>query len=329
MTAERATINEVTQIGIESTEGTAVAANRKLPSISITPAIDANVNTFAAQGNKIDTIAALGFEATKWDIASDAPTYDEIIYLLNCLLMHADPTQSGSTTAYTSTYAPLISGPDTVDTLTAESGSSVHAAKAAGLRVTDLELDWDRTKMTLKGSAYGRALSDGITLTSSPTAVAQVPMLPKDISIYADDTSGGLGGTKLLRSTKGNLKIGNRFGGVKVNDKAQTSYAASVELKVTATLQLTLEADTAGLGFLSTMRTNARKFVRVDILSDLMAGASIPYEFMLDMACNVTNLEKFSDDQGIYCVPVDFALMGDSGWGKWLNLAVTNTVAAL
>lgn len=326
---ERATINEVAQIGVEAVEGTAVAGSKLLPSIAINLAPATTQQQIKTQGYKVPTGVALGKEWSTVDISSDAITYDELTYLFNMILVAATPAQQSATTAYKSTFAPLGSGPDTVKTITAESGSSARAMKAAGLFLTDLTIDWDREKVSCSGSGMGRAITDGITMTASPTAIAQVPILAKDLSIYADDTSGGLGTTKLLRSLKGTLKISNRFGPVWPNDKSQPSYAARVELPITITLDLWLEADAAGMGFLTTLRNNARKFIRLDWVSDLLAGTAIPYELAVDLACDVGSLGKLEDDEGVYGATWTFNVDYDSAWAKWISVALTNKTTAL
>lgn len=326
---ERATINETTQIGVETTEGTAVAANKFLPSMTIDLTPNTTSNEQSTQGVKLPSIHQPAFEYTDVKIASNGPTYDEILYVLNSLLIAATPVQSGATTAYVSTFTPSGTQPDAVKTFTAEQGSSVRAAKAAGIRVTELDLSWSRDALTLAATGLARSMTDGITLTASPTAIPQIVMQPKDINIYADTTSGGLGGTKLLRALKGQLKIGNRFGGVKVNDKAQTSFAAMVELPVVGTLDLTLEADAPGMAFLANYRAATRMFVRLDILSDLFAGTAVPYDFKMDLATDIAKINPYVDEQGVRCIPVSFKIVYDATWGKWVVATVTNTTVTL
>lgn len=326
---ERATINEVTQIGVESTEGTAVAANKSLPSMTIDVSPNTTSNEQTTQGYKNPTIHSPGFEYSDIKIASAGPTYDELIYIFNSILVHTTPS-TVDTSGKKWVFEPSNTQPDVVDTFTAEQGSAVRAAKVAGIRLTEFGLDWDRDHIALSGTGLGRTMTDGITLTASPTSLAQIVMQPKDISIYVDTTSGGLGGTKLLRSLKGSLKIANRFAGVKANDKSQTSFAAMVETPIKGTLDMTLAADAAGMAFLTKYRNATRVFVRVDILSDLMAGAATAaYECAIDLACDIAKINPYTDDQGVRCIPVSFSIVSDQTWGKWISLALTNKTATL
>jgi hypothetical protein len=327
---ERATVNETTQIGVETTEGTAVAADKFLPSLTIDISPNTTSNEQTTQGVKLPTIHQPAFEYSDVKLASNGPTYDEIVYPLSSILK-TPVIATIDTSGKTWTFAPSGTAPDTVKTFTAEQGSAVRAAKVAGIRITEFGLDWSRDALTMSGSGLGRTLTDGITLTATPTSLAQIVMQPKDISIFADpDDPGDLGTTKLLRALKGSLKIGNRFGGVKANDKAQTSFVAMVELPIKGTLDLTLEANAAGMAFLTNYRAGQRMFVRVDVADDRLAGAaSANYELVIDLACDIAKINPYTDDQGVRCIPVSFSLVYDAGWGKWINAVVTNKLAAL
>ena len=78
---ERTTVTQVVQVAAETTEGTAVAANKKLPSVTISPALKTNIDAFRPLGNKFQTIHAQGKE---WSAAavSMQPTYSELEYLM-------------------------------------------------------------------------------------------------------------------------------------------------------------------------------------------------------------------------------------------------------
>lgn len=326
---ERATINETTQIGVETTEGTAVPADKFLPSMTIDLSPNTTSNEQNTQGVKLPTIHQPAFEYSDVKLASAGPTFDELAYPLSSLLVATTPA-TVDTSGKKWTFEPSGTQPDTVKTFTVEQGSAVRAAKAAGLRVIELGLDWSRDALTLSGSGLARSMTDGITLTATPTALAQIVMQPKDISIFADTTSGGLGTSKLLRALKGSLKIGNRFGGVKANDKSQSSFVAMVELAVKGTLDLTLEANAAGMAFLANYRAGQRMFVRVDVLSDLLAGAATAnYELAVDLAVDIAKINPYTDDQGVRCIPVSFTIVYDATWGKWISAALTNKLAAL
>lgn len=326
---ERTTVTQVVQVGIESTPGTAVAAGKKLPSISIDPAVKANIDSFRPLGNKYPTVHALGKEWSTSKISGEA-TYSELGYLLSTIIKYAAPVQEGATTAYTQTLAPSSTGEDTIKTLTVERGSAVQAEKITYGIVTDLSLSGDRDNVELSGMLLGQEIATGITLTSSPTSLEQIPILPKDVSIYLDPDSGDLGTTKLTRVLKWGIDIKGVRGPLWVVDAAQDSWAVPVELPVQAQVKLLLEADAAGIGLLTPMRDGTSRFCRIEAISDQEAGTSEPYTLLADFALQVaTEPSEFRDEDGVYAMEWTFNVVHDATWAKAQSWALTNKVSAL
>lgn len=327
--AERTSVTQVVQIGVETTEGTAVAANKSLPSLMFDVQPEGNVEEIRASGTKFPTIHAPGRDWTTAKI-SGQPTYDEIVYLLSSILETATITTvdtSGRSWAFT----PSSTAPDTVKSFTIEQGSSVRAHKFAGGLVTELTLKGDKDKVELSGSVLGRAFTDGITLTTTPTAIAQIPILAKEFDIWLDDTSGGLGTTKFTRILSWELSLKNRFGPLFAVNTADTSYAASVELPVTGEFKFRAEADSQAMGLLTTVRAGATKFVRLKATSAQLAGAvSSTYAMTWDLACNVKEFPKsIGDTDGVYAVDMSLGIKHDGTWGQALLATVVNKLAAL
>lgn len=320
--AEPTTVTQVAQIGVESTPGTAVAANRRLPSLQVSIGPEMSFTEVMAAGMKFPAQHALGKEWCTAELAMPVPSYDELVYLFANAMSYASPTQQASTTAYKWTSTIASDSEDTVKRFTLEHGSSVRARKFAYGTITDLTLKGDRDKVELSGSMIGQSLSDGITMTSSPTVIAQVPVLAKDVSVYADDTGAGLGTTKLTRVLSWELSIKNRFSPLWVVDAAQSSWAAAVETPVQAELKLKVAADSTGMALLTTTaRGSASKFVRISASSSTLAGTAIPYALTIDTACQVKGSpSKFEDADGLYALEYTFGLVHDATWGKALTI---------
>lgn len=321
--AERTTVTQVCQIGVESTEGTAVAANRFLPGVSIEMSPNLNIDKFRPAGNKYSTIHALGKEWSGGTITGK-PTYDEIMYLLDGVLAYGAPTQISSTTAYKSTHAPSSTAEDTVKSFTIENGSAVRAHKTPGCRIVELSLKGDRDKIDLGGSVIGRAITDGITLTSSPTAIDQIPILPKEVDIYLDTTSAGLGTTKLLRVFSWEWNIAGRFGPFWPVNSANASFGGLVEMPVEGTVKLGVEADAAGMALLTAARAGTTNFLRIAATGGQNAGTATPYSLTLDQAVQVAAVSDLKDQDGIYAVEITFDIVHDGTWGKALTAETVN-----
>lgn len=328
--AERTSITQVVQVGIETTPGTAVAANRFLPSVMVEMGMEGGLTEQRGSGNKFPVNYIPGKENSTAKISGN-PTYDELLYLAVANLNYAAGVQNGATTAYTWTLSPSsIAEDNALKTLTIEMGSALRAHKIANGRVTELVLSGTRDSIDLSGTAMGGLFTDGITLTATPTAVPQIPVVPKHISVYMDDTSAGLGTTKLLRVLSWEWGVRNRFAPLWVVDAAQTSYAAAIEQAIDASVKIKVMADAQGMGLLTAARIAQKKFIRIEAVSDQNAGTAFPYKMTLDCCAEVKTLPgSIADQDGVYAIEWELGMVHDVTWGKALDFKLVNTRATL
>src|SRR5688572_17054643 len=101
----RGTTNRVVQIGVETTPGTAVPANKTLPSTSMTITPQTRTKEIRTQGIKpVADLQALGGYC---DVAVTCPlNYTEIVYLLNMVVTGVITTPGGGTTSRLHTFTP-------------------------------------------------------------------------------------------------------------------------------------------------------------------------------------------------------------------------------
>ena len=325
---ERTTVTQVCQLRVEVTPGTAVAANKKLPSLSIDGAIKTNIDKYRPLGNKFPTIHAQGKEWVEAKIGGE-PTYSELGYIFSSLLAYAAPVQQAATTAYKQTLAPASTTEDTIKTYTIERGSSVRADKFAYGIVSAFNLQGSRDDVACSGMMLGQAISDGIALTGGPTSLEQIPMLPKEFDVYLDTTSGGLGGTKLTRVLRWEIDIKNRFAPLWVVNSANPSWVAHVETPIEAQIKLKVEADSTGMGLLTPLRDGTTRFVRIKGTGGQLAGTAIPYSLTWDFAVQIADVSDFSDEDGVYAVEFTLDVVHDATWTKAMTLDIINKVTAL
>lgn len=325
--AERATVFQGVQVGVETTPGTAVAANKRLAATSIEPSIKSTVNNFKPMGTKYTTITALGKEWVEAKIAGQM-TYTDWVYLLACGVAYNAPVQQGATTAYKWTSAPGQSAADVIKTLSVEVGGSVRAHKYANSVATSLGYTLDREKFEVKGSMMGTRISDGITMTSSPGTIPLMPVLPNQVDIFCDTASAGLGTTRLTRVLSVDFENNDRLGPVWPLDSTQTSYAATVETEPKASFKIMVEADSNGMAFLSNLRAGTPAFFRVQATGPLIAT---PYNYLWqhDVCGEVVDVGEFRDENGVYAIEWTFAPTFDGTWGKAFEFNVINALTAL
>lgn len=325
--AERASLLQTVQIGVESVSGTAVAASKTLSATSIEPGIQTNIKAFKPMGQKFTTVSAIGKEWVEAPL-SGVLSYTDWVYLAASGLQYTAPVQQGATAAYLWANLPSQTAVDTVKTFTIEVGGAVRAHKFSYGLVNNLGYMITREEATVKGSMIGQLLTDGITMTATPTAIALKPVLPTQCSIYMDAAFGDIGTNKLLRALSVDFETGERFGPVWPIDAAQTSFAAHVEIEPAAKFKLKLEADAVGMGLLTTMRTGAKKFFRVEAIGESIAS---PYSntWRHDICATVSAVSEFSDEDGVYAIEWTFDATYDTDLTKAFSFSTTNALTAL
>lgn len=334
--ADRSSIAEINNIGIETTPGTAVAANRRLQATKFSLSPDVNFENFKPAGAKLDTIVAPTKEWTSGSIEGKL-TYNELVYLLSMNMTSATPTQimdgATPTGAYRWTFNPATFGADSPKTATVEVGQALRAHRTPFTMLTGLSFDVSRDDCAVGGTVMAQRLEDGVTLTASPTQTAAEVVLPGQCDVYLDTTVAGIGGTKLTRLFDYGFSTASRFGGVFPVDSTKPSYADYVELEPTLELKISLEADAAGMALLTPMRAGDTRYVRLRAIGSQIYAGALPtfHQLTVDLACKVKDVGDFGDKDGVDVVEWTFAVAHDPAWGtgKGLTIEAINKLATL
>lgn len=337
---ERSSVAQVAQVGVEATPGTAVAATKRLGSLSYTPSTQAEVSTFRPTGMKFATVASLNREWAEFSVEGQ-PTFEEIVIPLSNTIGTATVTQVMDgvtpTTAYEWTFTPASSAADAPKTLTLEFGQSgVQAEKYAHLLGTAFNLSVSRSETSVGGSGFAQAAVTGITPTPAlaiPTALT--PLMPGGFSFYEASTYAGLSAGRLLRAVSCEASVEDRFNPAWFVNALVTSFATWTENPDGngGGVNLVLEADAAGMAFYSKMRAGSTGYFRIECEGPVLYNAgtkpNLKALFQWDLAYKVTAIEAMSDEDGIYAIPVTLTPVHDSTWGQAMQFLVRNKVATL
>lgn len=331
---EVASIFSGVQIGVETTPGTSVAANKLLNYMSLEPGIELEFSRFRPMGQLVASAITPSKDSTAWTVAGQG-TYSELIYPFCSLLINTTPT-TVDTTARLWDFIPAGRSEDTVKTYTIESGSATRAQKATYGLFTGMEITFNRTDgVTLGGSAIGQQIQDNITLTAGPTAIEDKPILPTHLDVYVDTTSAGLGTTKLTRDFNAVFRCTDKWGAVWPINSTLASYGSHVNLEPAIQMELTVAADSQGMGLLADARLGSTKYLRLAAVAPAaygFAGAvSAPYELLIDMAGKVSGINAFDDQDGVKILSYTFDAIYDPAWstGRYLRVQLQNKVTAL
>lgn len=332
--AENAAVSRIVQIGPETTAGTSVAATKKLGSLNFMGSPDGEIQSFRAAGSKYPTVHAIGKESMAFDVDSDAPTFDELQYILCGLIKNVTPSIV-DTSGRSWVFAPTPDAEDTRKTFTIEEGHSgaSNAHKSAYGIPTSLSLEANRDGTKLKSNWIARQMATA-TLTASLSALPQVPILGKDWGVYLDATSGGLGTTRLTRVSKITMDFSDLISAAWFVDDSQASWTTHIETPPKCKVTLEMEKDTNGMALLTPMRDSTFRYVRIENTSDTLAGASTAfYKLSLDFALQVSGLPKLSESDDLYVMEWEFEPTTDPAWGsapgKPFQITLVNKQATL
>lgn len=326
--AERASVFEFVQWGVESTAGTEVNADKVLEAISLTANREGNVDTFRPAGSKFPTLVTVGKEHTVAEL-DGILDYNCIVYPLAGLVSYSSPSQIGTLSAYTWTFTPSTSGPDTVKTYTVEKGSSVRAEQFEYGQVTGLSFSYSAkdSQITLSGNMIGNELRDGITKTSSPTTIAAVPVHPDQCEVRIATTQAGVSGaTALSRLLSFEWRYEDKYGPLFVAG-TDDSFVATVEQEANLGGTFVVEADSEGMAYLANVQAGDQLWL--EFLATGAAIGTVNYKINFTMPIVLSALPPLSDGDGVVAAEYEFTAVHDATWGKALQITVVNAVSAL
>jgi hypothetical protein len=334
--AERSTISQSVQIGVEATPGTAVAATRRLGSLGFSVGVQTEVSARRPIGQKYASLQVLGKEWSEADLEG-GPVYTELPYLFASLLSEPTVTQvmgegAVPTGAYRWVFDTSTFGEDNPTTFTLEQGSGARAHRLTNGIITDFDLSWGREEIEIGGTLLGRAIEDGITLTPNPTGLAQIPVKPTDLSVYLDSSAGTLGTTKLLRALSGEVSLGSRYAPLWVVDRDQPSFVTTIEGEPELEFTVVQMADQQGMENLLALRGGATRFLRLEAVGPVIFGSgagAVRHSMAIDIAGQVSEVGEFSDEDGVYAVEWTFGGVHNPEWGKAMHVEVVTTTATL
>jgi len=322
--AERAKVFEIANIGLETTKGTGVAASKRLTSTMVTAEPQFDVSTYKATGYRYPTIATLSKE---WMQATlEGPlSYTEMCYWLSSAIKKVTPT---GMSPYTYTFTHSTTSAETVQSFTVEMGSAARAMKFVYGQLMSFNVTFNRNEATFRGTMFGKAIQDNITLTAGPTEIAQRPIMPTETTFYLADSAAGLAGASAMtRGFSVEMGMDNLFGQVYAMD-GTSSFAADVDTEPRSTVTLLAAADATGMGLLTQVRAGDTKFLRVQSIGPVISGIDT-YKSTLDLAMKITSVRDFPEEQGVVAVRWEGELTHDTTWGKAFSWEIVNNISAL
>lgn len=328
----RATVNQSIQIGIETTPGTPVAANKALPSLSINIMPKYDSKRYRASGKKFTTTSRIHKAWSEGPVEGPV-SFDEIIYPLSTMFTPPSPTTpAGGTNSRRWKFLPLVAGDETPKTLTVEKGDSTAATVSSNVAVTDLKFEFAADDVTLSGNAIGRSPATG-TLTGSPTDVPNTIISAREMDVYIGDTLGAEGatliqpGNKVTDAYREMFEVGKKFNPRWVHNTSFSSFKDLVEIAPELNADFSTEHNAQSRTLYGEINNNPLKYLAFVATGPIIEGA-IPYSLQVVMAAKIVGAEE-EDADGVYGYKYTVAPQYDATLGSAFWIAVVNTRTAL
>jgi hypothetical protein len=332
---DRALVQEIVEIGVETVLGTAVPSTVKLQAVQVELDSDITVDRIAPSGNLWDTIAAPRQEYSTGSLTG-YPTYTELPWVFSNVFGAAViTTPTGAVLNRRWFWQPSSSVPWTPKTWTIRRGVAGNTAESAAYALlTGVGMSFSATAQPeVSGDLFARALdytaSVGATGLTTP---ALVPILPKQVCVYLDPTAAAIGTTRLTRDFVAGFEVGGLNGPFWPLDCTLTSFGGHVPMKpdtTTATLQL--GNDVAGREPIVAMRAGDTRYCRIECTGpQIDAGPPIyTHRLRIDMALKVVDAPSRGDADGLSTLEWSFGIFDDPSFGGAIKITLDTTTAAL
>lgn len=329
---DRGAVNFVSQIGVESVPGTAVAANRFLPTLSWMLSREREIKKFRARGAKVDTSHVPHKQMSRGSVEG-VLDYNSCIYLFDGLFNAATPVQIGALAAYTREWTPGVRTADsTPKTFTVERGDSVACEDYAHTQLTNFTLEAGQDDFTVKSDAIARYPADNQVLSGGVTSIAERPVERNDINVYIDDDFASLGTTQITQALDESITLTDKFKEFFVHNRTAPEFADIVETPYAPTGHFSTVHNAQSRTLVAAISANPFKWVRWQAIgASLGTSGSERFEtIQFDMCVKFDTPEVIDDEDGPLGYKYNFTMMPDmAGLGSFMKITSICSLATL
>lgn len=329
----RSGVGIVSQVGVETTPGTPVAANKFLPTLSFMPKRKIDTKDFRAAGSRVPTTKVHHKRMAGGEV-SGVLDYNSIIYLLSGIFNNPAATQIGALTAYTRVYTPGLRTADSSrKTFTVEVGDATAAEKYAFTQLLGFNLAAGQDDFTVKSDLISQYPTDNVTLTASPTTVPERPVQRGDITVYMDDTYGALGTTAVTEALAESLDLGPKFKEVFVHNAAAPAFYDVIDIPYAGKFSFDTVHNTQSRTLIASLVNNPTKWIRWEAIGAFLGtNASINYyeKIWIDMCVKFEEPEEKINEGEPYGYSYKAATFPDeAGLQSHMRITIVNSLASL
>lgn len=312
----RSQTHEGLQIGAESTAGTGVSAGKLLqglykqgPMLPVVP-----VTMIRGEGAAIDLASITGKELGRMRFQGPLD-YINLTYVLAGHLLDASPA-SGIWT-----FTPTHLTPNVPKTFTVEAGQSARAEALTFGLFDSMAIRLGLTECTLQASLIGRTVTEGATLTASPTAVVPVPVGVKEWKVQLGANVAGLADFADVLACS--FESRDRWGPYMTADTAQASFSSYTEPPVNIRVRVRGAYGSALSGEMVYLRSQATRVLRISCTS-----ATSPHALTITMPYRYVGTER-DFQEAITTGEFELAPVYNSTVGNFLSVVLDSQLSSL
>ncbi|CAN5508878.1 hypothetical protein BH10ACI2_BH10ACI2_04330 [soil metagenome] len=324
----RGAVNRVTQVGIEATAGTTVAATKFTPTLSWMLKRERNTKTFRARGSKVPSTHVLHKTMSKGSVEGSLD-YNSCMYIFNSLFNYDAGTLSSG--AYLRSWTPGVRTADsTGKTFTIEDGDATACEDYTYTKVISFELSASQDDFGVKGNLLARYPDDGQTLASlsGSAVVAERPIERKQVNLYIDSVYGSLGSTLITEALNETITIPDKFKEFFVHNRTAGEFYDIVEIPYEPSFKFSTVHNAQSRTLIASLTTNPYRWIRWEALGNVVGASQEMLRF--DMCCKFDTPEVVDGDDGPLGYDYNCTMMpDDTGLGSYMKITNVNALSAM
>jgi hypothetical protein len=263
-----ATINQIVQLGVESTAGVppGSGSNRVMRHLTYNIDPDFQYQMYRGSGQRFNTVMTQKQDWAKFTIGGPI-SYTELAYPFAGLWGTPVITvPSNGTLARQLAYSPKLSGAQGGITIQLQNGDAVRARQFNyGVQTgVDLTLKRSGDSVVSGGAGFAAQTQPNVTLTATPTSQLQVPAPPVNWNVYLDLTSALIGTTQVTQCIEAQFKTSGWYAPLWFLNRSNPSFGAVVDTPPVTTLLLRIIPDSTVDNFWVQARAGATCYIRLD-----------------------------------------------------------------
>lgn len=321
--------NTKTQLGRESTAGTAVAATTiwRGPFSMIEDArertiVEEQIGNFVSNERSYDSLIS-----ARWSQPATPLTYEQVCHILEAGVKTATPTGTGAVKTRVYNYPFSGTTVNTIRTYTIETGSATVASDQYEMEMAFVE-DFEFAgafgeAWTMQSNWLGRQMTQA-SFTTALTAPTVNDCLFNHTRLFIDASGGGIGTTeKAGVLTAANINVRTGLMQVPVGD----GQLYSLDYKWTQpeiTFSITMELEDSSIVAVERgiYRSNGTRLIR------LRAAPTAALQFQIDMAAKYDSISDYENSDGNTTVTFEGHGVASSTDSLALTFTVLNSVSA-